>query len=352
MVYLIQDSSFFVNIFTEKLAVEMTKAGVSTKFLRLGSNSCVRTCKKIIPSTRLYNVCSSYLNMIITKKQIKKIVKPGDVFIIYESANTISPISDCAVHRAISKRGGKIISLIPDAWHMSYENLKKGILERVKYADIIGGVTPTLVDAFKKQYPNKQICLMEESIDYDAFNFEKQSSESTPIVLWSGPPIKLDEVYVLDSILQKVGLEYNFKLRIVTGESKPNLNLKTNWEWLPYMGTSYDEQFSGASIGFASYETKPYAQCKGNYKIKTYLAAGCAVVTTDIAYNRVLVNCGQNGILASNESEMVEGIKTLLTNYSLREQCRENARKFIFENYSTQATAIKYIKTLKDLNFI
>lgn len=352
MVYLIQDANFLINIFNEKLAEEMTSAGVPTQFLCVGSKHCEKLCRRFLPAKRFYNAIYPYLNMLITKHQIKKIIKPGDVFIIYESANTISQFYDCGVHKLIRRLGGKVVSLIPDAWHLSFPNLQKGIECRVANSDVLAAVTPTLVEAFRERYPNSNVALMEESIDFDAFSFEEQSSEYTPIVLWSGPPVKLDEVELLDDILQKVGAEYKFKLRIVTGKDKPNLTLKTDWEWIPFVGTSYKEQFLGASIGFAFYEKRAYSEFKGNYKIKTYLAAGCAVVTNATAYNHVLIDSEHNGVLVDSEEELVEAFRTLLTNYVEREQKRKNSRNFIFENYSAKAIAQKYIQTLKQFNLI
>jgi glycosyltransferase involved in cell wall biosynthesis len=194
------------------------------------------------------------------------------------------------------------------------------------------------------------VALMEESIDYDAFPFVEHSSEYPPYILWSGPPAKLFEVELMDKVLQKLEANYKFKLRIVTGKDKPNLKLKTDWEWIPFVGTSYKEQFLGASIGFAWYERNPYSECKGNYKIKTYLAAGCAVVTNSTAYNHVLIDSEQNGVLVDSEEELVDAFRTLLTNHKEREEKRKNSRNFILKNYSTKAIAQKYIQTLKQFN--
>lgn len=352
MVYLIQDSNFHINIFSEKLANAMTEAGVETKFLNVGSLSIYQSCKKLFRSVRIFNVIFPFLNMLFTRKQLRKIVKSGDIFIIYESANTISCFFDCFVHKMIHKLGGKVISVVPDAWHLSYSNLKKGLFLRAKNSDVLAGVTPTLTNAFRELYPNNRVCLMEESIDFDSFVFEEQSSEYTLVVLWSGPPVKLEEVELLDKVLQEVGTEYKFKLRIVTGKEKPNLKLKTDWEWIPFVGTSYKEQFQGASIGFAFYPKRAYSEFKGNYKIKTYLAAGCAVVTNNTAYNHVLINSEQNGVLVDSKEELVEAFRTLLTNYKEREQKRKNSRSFISDNYSIKAIAIKYVNVLKAYGLI
>lgn len=352
MVYLIQDRNFLINIFSEKLASEMTYAGVPTQFISVGNKTCEKICRKLFLAKRLYNAICPYLNMQITKYQIKKKIKPGDVFIIYESANTISQFSDCGVHKLIRKLGGKVVSVVPDAWHLSFPFLQKGIEARASNSDLLAAVTPTLAEAFRERYPDKNVVLMEESIDYEAFSFQEKSSEYTPIVLWSGPPVKLDEVELLDKVLQKVGDEYKFKLRIVTGKDKPNLTLKTDWEWIPFVGTSYTEQFLGASIGFAFYENRAYSEFKGNYKIKTYLAAGCAIITNSTAYNRVLIDSEHNGVLVDSEEKLVEAFRTLLTNYVEREQKRKNSRNFIFENYSAKAIAQKYIQTLKQFNLI
>ena len=167
VVYLIQDANFLVNIFNKKIADEMTLIGVPTQFLRVGSKTCEKICRKLLPAKRLYNAICPYLNMQIPKYQIKKKIKSGDVFILYESANTISRFSDCGVHKLIRKLGGKVVSVIPDAWHISYNYLQKGLETRIVNSDLIAGVTPTLVDIFREKYPDMNVALMEESIDYD-----------------------------------------------------------------------------------------------------------------------------------------------------------------------------------------
>ena len=121
------------------------------------------------------------------------------------------------------------------------------------------------------------------------------------------------------------------------------------WEWKPFYGLSYTEQFQGTSIAIARYEDSPYGRCKGNYKIKTYLAAGCAVVTSPVGYNLELIQPGVNGLFADTQEEWEAALLRLLQNPEERLAMRKAARELAVRRFSYHAIARQYAGVLRRL---
>src|SRR5690606_34218117 len=97
----------------------------------------------------------------------------------------------------------------------------------------------------------------------------------------------------------------------------------------------------------AYYRDFPYGQCKGNYKVKTYMAAGKAIVTSPIGYNLNLIQHGENGLLASSPEEWEDALVKLLSDPAYAGRLGRVARKSACERYSYDALAPVYIETLR-----
>lgn len=187
---------------------------------------------------------------------------------------------------------------------------------------------------------------MEEAVDTD--NFCPDFERNEPVVIWSGPPPKLTEVEQTLPVLEAVFKERPFRLRLCCGRERPILHTCIPVDWVPFFGSSRIDQFAGATIAFARYLNyrHDYARCKGNYKIKTYLAAGCAVLSDPVGYNTRLVHPGKEGFLPKNDGEWKSSLEMLLSNRELLARMRKNARASAVECFSFRAVAAQYTDVL------
>jgi glycosyltransferase involved in cell wall biosynthesis len=133
---------------------------------------------------------------------------------------------------------------------------------------------------------------------------------------------------------------------------RPKLDISIPYDWMPFIGTSYEEQFKDTDIAFAYYEDSNYGKCKGNYKVKTYMSAGCAVVTSPVGYNKVLIKDGETGFFALTDDEWFQKLVFLLQNDCVCLKIRKNARKFVVNNYSYGVLLKKYLNILRKYNYL
>ena len=279
-------------------------------------------------------------------------VSRHDTVIVYETNSIHSPIFDARFHQGVKARGATLVSLLPDCWPDSYPHVRKAFLRRAALADVVACVTPQLASRVIEFVRDKPVIVLEEPIDTAAFDdvVSIPANQRGPIVVWSGPPVKaakevpetLSAIYALPSVPP-------FRLRVVSGTSDPQLQISQSYEWRPFFGLSYRNQFSEAEIAFACYGRRSWDRCKGNYKVKTYMAAGCAVVTDDFGYSQNLICNGKNGLLVSDASMRANAIVQLLQDPARRLRIRQSAQISCRKRFGFNSSAVNWNRTLRNV---
>lgn len=334
------------SLFSDSMADAMGRLGLSSQFCPIGRNWLFKMEKTYVGKLLGHSLLA-FINTRIGTKEFISSICPGDIVVSYEMFGLVSNWKDGWFHRAVKDQGAKLVCIIQDAWPALKAPLpRKGCNVRVALSDMVAGVTPNLVNLLKQHYPGKNIVLMEEAIDTDAFL--PDFSQNDPVVVWSGPPSKQSEVIKMLPILESAYRQSPFRLRIVSGLKKPTFSTCIPIEWTSFLN-SYEEQFLGSTIAFARYPNTVYGHCKGNYKIKTYLAAGCAIVSNPIGYNLELIKPGVNGLLANTPKEWETAFLRLLQNPEERLAMRKESRKAAIQRFSYSAIAKQYAGVLRRL---
>jgi len=146
---------------------------------------------------------------------------------------------------------------------------------------------------------------------------------------------------------QEVYKKIPFQLKVISGSQRPSLNPPVPWVWSPYSASRPVDDYGDATLAVAYYRDDEFGHCKGNYKVKTYMAAGKAVITSDVDYNRVLIKDGANGLLAKTPEDWIRHLTTLLSTPSLAQPLGQAARQSILERYSYPVIAQQYAALLK-----
>lgn len=331
------------SLFSPALAEAFTKIGRPARFVPLGNRSLFKLEKRL-PFKPIRHSLVALANLKFGTKSLLSAVGPNDIVVFYEMFGLVSRWFDGRFHERIKRRGAKLVCIIQDGWPVlnSPEHVK-GCDIRVRLADLTAGVTPNLVDLLRQRYPQKQISLMEEAIDTDSYRPDLTKDNRT--IVWSGPPEKQKEVLDSLPVLESVFRKESFRLRVVSGRVKPEFKTIVPVEWIPF-SEQPAKQFSGASIAFARYADTPYDRCKGNYKIKTYLAAGCAVVSNPVGYNHELIKPGVNGLFANTPDEWETAFFRLLRNPEERLAMRKASRELAIRRFSYEAIAKQYADVL------
>jgi glycosyltransferase involved in cell wall biosynthesis len=249
------------------------------------------------------------------------------------------PIPDtrCRLERKVIQRGASYIFWIEDDW-FSDDKLRPSAEARVDIADLVVAVTPSLRDRIRELYPGKSVIALEEPVDVDRLNPNGTSRDSEkPLVIWGGRPWAIDKLLMIDDVLRRVYRDVPFILRIITGTEKPEINFSIPWEWVPYDPKREAEYAAGAVAGLAPLENTVFNSCKGNYKVKTYMAMGVPPLTSPVGYNNHLIRNGETGFLVNSEMEWEAALRKLLKDASFSKTVGAAARAETIKRYSYQA---------------
>jgi glycosyltransferase involved in cell wall biosynthesis len=251
-------------------------------------------------------------------------------------------------HQIKAKGAGYIFWLEDDLLSVPY--FEQSVRARIDLADAVAVVTPQLRDRVLNAFPDKKVLLTEEPIDLSRVGTVfPPSSDDLPVIAWTGRQ-NVFRIPGMFKILSKVYEKVPFKLRLVCGSQKPDLDSPIPWEWRPYRQDHEARSFDGALVGLATLEKRPYDECKGNYKVKTYMAMGLCPVVTRFGYNLKLIEHGETGFLADTEDEWVGILVDLLRNPDKAMRIGRNALRFIETAYAHEKIVPTWADALHDLD--
>ncbi len=256
--------------------------------------------------------------------------------------------TECWFERQAIKRGASYVFWLEDDW-FSDPKLRPTADARMVLADLTVAVTPSLRDRILQLYPGRRVVLLEEPIDVERLAPERPERESQKgVVLWTGRPWALQGLVSLNGVLERVYRDTPFTLRIVVGGKRPNVSLSIPWEWLPYSRSREAAYAAGALAGLAPLDDTVFNRCKGNYKVKTYMALGVPPLVTAIGYNNHLIRNGETGFLLTSEGDWEIVLRTMLTDTRLAAKIGDAARAHIIEKYSYKALMPVWAAVLQD----
>ncbi len=263
-------------------------------------------------------------------------VQPDDVVWINW---TSLPVLDtaCRFERQVLQKGASYLFWLEDDWFSDPE-LKASADARMGLAHAVVAVTPSLGERIAGLYPRARVLVLEEPIDVERLApVAKAEDGARPVVLCGGRPWALGKLPVLNGVLERVYKDIPFTLRVVSGRARPQISFSIPWEWLPYDASTEAAYAAGAVAGLAPLPNTVFNTCKGNYKVKTYMAMGVPPLTSPIGYNHRLVKHGQTGFLLDTENEWEATLRALLTDSSMAAKVGRAAREDTVARYSYAA---------------
>lgn len=347
MIHLVQDANFQPTIYSPDLATAIANCGMPSDFVPLGRRWNPHCCRTATAIPKLQDLYAILQTRPFARKALRHMAA-GDIAVVYESAPLTSHWLDGWFQRALVRKGVRYLPVFPDAWPVTDGCLRPCCHRRIALATAVGCVTPGLVDLFRSIFPDKRVVLLEEPLPSGRFS-PNWSEKGCPTVCWSGPPTKIDEVVRMLPVLESVARASAFRLRIVSGTERPALETDLPFEWMPFDDNDYRSGFEGADIAFAHYDDSPFGACKGNYKVKNYMAAGCAIVTSPVGYNLELIQPGVNGLFANTPEEWRTAFLRLLRNPKERLNMRKAARESAVRRFAHPAIARQYAGILRQL---
>ena len=349
-VFLFKPPRHTTGVYSVRLSAALTGLGIASECRTAGSDRLAALTLKFFP-----DALSDRLLCLSTRPPFSnpalRGLRSGDVAWVYTNRLFVDRHLRCPFESALKKAGAKYVFHLPDAWPV-LPQWKAHVDARIRLADFVATVTPALTELVGKLYPGVPCATCEEAVPTEDFAPDFKARSEPPVIVWSGPPVKIREIEKSLPVLESVFRKSPFVLRIVSGKSAPKFSAPFPVEWIPFFGTPPSERFRGADIAFARYADTPYGGCKGNYKVKTYLAAGCAVVTDPVGYNLDMIHPGVNGLFASSPDEWEAALLRLLRDPDERLAIRKAAHETAARRFSYDAIAKQYAGILRNLGWV
>ena len=273
-------------------------------------------------------------------------IRTKDIVWMYDISR-YSTLKSIQFEQSIKERGGRYIFHLHDDW-FSVPGWREAALDRARLADVVGGLTPGLVESIKKTCRFASPALLRGPIDVDRlYPAKKTKVPEQPKVVWTGNPANLKEIPNVRTLLAAVYRKKSFNFTIISGSKRPLVDLPIPWSWLPYDALKEAERIGGACAGLAPLEDTPYGHCKDVYKVKTYMACGVPPIATAIGNNLDVIRDGKTGYLVSSTEEWEARLLELVSNPEKPKMMGAAAREDCVNRFSHAAIIPEWIEVLE-----
>ena len=172
-----------------------------------------------------------------------------------------------------------------------------------------------------------------------------KKNNDTVVVGWIGSPSTLPQLEMLSTVFDKITNKYSNLKFLVIGIDGSKLG-NGRVEYRPWSESNELEYLRQMDIGVMPLRDEPSTRGKCGYKLLQYMACGLPVIASPVGVNKEIVYEGENGYLATSESEWIDKLALLIENPELRKNLGLQGRQFVEENYSYQVLAPRLINAL------
>ncbi|TWT57738.1 Glycosyl transferases group 1 [Thalassoglobus neptunius] len=218
-------------------------------------------------------------------------------------------------------------------------------------SDLVLAGNPNLVE-YAQQY-SSAVQLFPTVVDTKLYPLNhREPDDELPIVGWIGTD---SNVAYLEQILPALCRSYErtpFRLRIVTGKESSVADLRKKSPFVEFRAWDSETatgEIARFSVGIMPLPDEEWARYKCGFKLLQYMAAGRAAIASPVGVNQEIIQHGENGFLASTETEWSNGLLRLLEDAQLRKRMGQAARKRVEEDFSVQSALPKLIDSFQKL---
>ena len=272
-------------------------------------------------------------------------VKRDDIVIV-DGDSKVRPDTKCWFERRIVRNGATYLFYLIDDL-LSQPAYCESTERRIRLSSAVIVVTPQLKKKVQEQFPDKPCIVWEEPIDCERVGqITYPDPGATVSVAWTG---RMPRAKKFNEMIQEAKESADFSFRVVTGKKRPEMGFPFEWDWRPFCHAREAMSFNGCVAGIANLEDTPYDACKGNYKVKTYMAMGLCPIVSDVGYARDLIKHGETGFLVSSKQDWIDAVRFVVENPHEAIEMGKRARLYILNTYAAEPLAEAWARELKPL---
>jgi glycosyltransferase involved in cell wall biosynthesis len=191
---------------------------------------------------------------------------------------------------------------------------------------------------------NKNTLIIPTTIDTD-FHIPKPELRNRNYVTigWSGSISTIKHFETLVPVLLEVYKTFGNKVRFkIIGQTNYK-NSQLNVESVNWTEKSEVDQLNSFDIGIMPLPDDEWAKGKCGLKGLSYMACGVATIMSNVGVNADIIKNGQNGFIATNETDWLHYLTLLINDADLRQKIGNEGIKTVEEKYSVNANKNLYL---------
>lgn len=194
----------------------------------------------------------------------------------------------------------------------------------------------------------KRIEIIPTVVDDDRYDVARHDGNRQPVIGWIGSPATEDYVLEYGELLEKVCVANDARLLLVGAKDDAAERFtKIKPEVMAWSEDTEAEAIARMDIGIMPLRDSPWERGKCGYKIVQYMACGLPVVASSVGANIDIVDHGENGFLASDETEWRDGLQRLIEDPRLRDRMGRAGRQRVEDHYSIRQQAPRLAAVLR-----
>jgi len=242
--------------------------------------------------------------------------------------------------------GRKIVYDIDDSVHTQKRG--KWVDRFVRLSDLVIAGSEFLVDYASGL--NRNVEKVPTPIDMRMYGKPaKKGRNDNTVIGWLGTSPNLKYLEIVKKPLEALGKKHDLTLRIVSDKGArgriPRME-NVEAEFIEWSLGSFLGNLQSFDIGIMPLEDNEWTRGKCAYKALEYMSQGIPVVASDVGENRVAVENGKSGLLASSDKEWKNSLETLIKDKEKREGMGEKGYERIMNDYSLEKVGEKLFKIL------
>lgn len=170
-----------------------------------------------------------------------------------------------------------------------------------------------------------------------AVSVPHKSADAKVIIGWIGTPVTwrafvVDKLSLLRDVTATTGAEF-----WAIGAPYEANDSAAGWiRFFPWSEETELQLLAEIDIGIMPLVDTPWARGKCGYKLLQHMAMASPVVASPVGVNSLIVSDGQNGYLASSDSEWTESLERLIQNPGRRKRMGQKALARVEESYDLE----------------
>ena len=225
----------------------------------------------------------------------------------------------------------------------------------IAYADLVRVYSPPLLEKCLRM--NRNVKIAKAGVDFNVISKSKKNDKDRVGIVYATGRGREDKSFELcGQALRKVLAKHNGRVEMVfwgaTPEGFSGIEGVREYGFM----ADYDaflRKFSeeGFDIGLAPLENSRFAESKSNNKFREYGACQIAGIYSNVSTYSTSVTHGVTGLLVEQSSDAwFEAMENLVTDEGLRNEIKEKAYRYVFDNYRFELIEDEWLKDSKSLH--